>query len=179
MKKNVLIISASPRQGGNSDTLCDQFLTGAKEAGHHAEKILLKDYKINYCTGCGVCNTKHKCVLKDDMAKLLDKMVAADVIVLASPVYFYSINGQLKTFIDRCVPRYTDIIGKDFYYIITAADTSKANMKKAIECLRGFTLDCLPDTREKGIVYGLGAWQIGEIKDKKAMQEAYELGKKC
>ncbi|HJD19638.1 MAG TPA: flavodoxin family protein, partial [Candidatus Avelusimicrobium excrementipullorum] len=81
MSKNVLIISASPRKGGNSDLLCDRFLAGAREAGHQAEKIFLRDKKINYCLGCGVCNTTHACVQKDDMAPLLDKMVAADVIV--------------------------------------------------------------------------------------------------
>ena len=55
MAKKVLIISASPRRGGNSDLLCDQFLKGASEAGHQVEKISLLEHKINYCTGCGVC----------------------------------------------------------------------------------------------------------------------------
>jgi multimeric flavodoxin WrbA len=179
MSKNILIISASPRKGGNSDTLCDQFAKGAKEAGNKVEKIFLKNYHINYCTGCGVCNTTHKCVLKDDMEPLLDKMVAADAIVLSTPVYFYSMAGQMKTFIDRCVPRYTEIEGKDIYMIITAADTSKDNMHKVIEALRGFTVDCLPACTEKGIVYGLGAWQVGEIKKLSAMKEAYEMGKRA
>ena len=57
MSKKVLIISASPRKGGNSDLLCDQFLKGAKEAGHDVEKVFLRDRKINYCIGCGVCNS--------------------------------------------------------------------------------------------------------------------------
>ncbi len=64
--KQVLILSGSPRKGGNSDLLCDQFLLGAKEAGNQVEKIFLRDKKIGYCIGCGVCNTTHKCVLKDD-----------------------------------------------------------------------------------------------------------------
>lgn len=70
--------------------------------------------RIGYCRGCGVCNRTHKCVQNDDMAAVLDKMVAADVIVMATPVYFYSMNGQLKTLIDRTVPRYEEIRGKDF-----------------------------------------------------------------
>lgn len=179
MSKKILIISASPRKGGNSDSLCDQFLLGAKEAGHNVEKIFLRDHKINYCMGCGVCNSKHTCVQKDDMKELLDKMVNADVIVLSTPVYFYTMDAQLKTFIDRCVPRYTDISNKDFYFILSAADTEKANLKPAIEGLRGFTRDCLDGTKEKGIIYGVGAWQIGEIKKLSAYQEAYEIGKKC
>jgi multimeric flavodoxin WrbA len=115
MSKKVLILSASPRKGGNSDTLCDEFLRGARDAGHEAEKVFLRDRKINYCTGCGVCNSTHQCVQKDDMADVLDKMVSADVIVMATPVYFYTMDAQMKTLIDRTVPRYTEISNKDFY----------------------------------------------------------------
>ena len=111
------------------------------------------------------------------MAEILEKMLEADVIVLATPVYFYAMNGQMKTLIDRSVPRYTDISGKDFYFIITAADTDKNIMEKIIESFRGFTRDCLPDAHEKGIIYGLGAWQIGDIKSTPAMKQAYDTGK--
>ena len=179
MTKKVLIISASPRKGGNSDLLCDQFLLGAKEAGHPVEKIFLRDHKINYCLGCGVCNNTHKCVQKDDMKALLDKMVDADIVVLATPVYFYTMDAQLKTFIDRCVPRYTEISNKDFYFIVSAADTNKNNLAPTIEGLRGFTRDCLDGTNEQGIIYGTGAWQVGEIKNLPAYKMAYEAGKKC
>ena len=106
MTKKILVLSSSFRKGGNSDTLCDQFVKGAVEAGHQVEKIFINDKQIGYCHGCGVCNTTHKCVLHDDMAEILDKMIQADVIVMATPVYFYSMNGQMKTLIDRTVPRY-------------------------------------------------------------------------
>lgn len=89
MSKKVLILSSSPRRGGNSDTLCDEFLRGAQEAGHEVEKIFLKDKTIHYCTGCGVCNEGKPCPQKDDAPEIVRKMVAADVIVLATPVYFY------------------------------------------------------------------------------------------
>ncbi len=177
MSKKVLIISASPRKGGNSDTLCDEFMRGATDAGHQVQKVRLAEHKIGYCTGCGVCNQTHRCILKDDMENLLDTMLAADVIVLATPVYFYAMNGQLKTFIDRCVPKYTEIKNKDFYFIITAADTDKTIMEKVIESLRGFMRDCLPDAHEKGIIYGLGVWQMGDVKRSPALNEAYEMGK--
>lgn len=111
------------------------------------------------------------------MADLLDKMVKADVIVLATPVYFYSMDGQLKTFIDRTVPRYTEISNKDFYYIMTAADTQKSSLNRTIEALRGFTEDCLPGANEADIIYGTGAWKIGEIKNTPAYNEAYKMGK--
>ncbi len=80
MSKKVLVLSTSPRQGGNPDMLCDQFMLGAKEAGNQAEKIFLRDKKINYCVGCYACNGEANCIQQDDMAEVLEKMIAADVI---------------------------------------------------------------------------------------------------
>jgi len=157
--------------------LCDEFIRGAQEAGNEAEKVFLHTCKINFCTGCGICSSTHKCVHQDDMAAILDKMVQADVIVLATPIYFYTMDGQMKTLIDRTVPRYTEIADKDFYFIVAAADTNKAAMERAISGFRGFTEDCLTNPHEKGIIYGTGVWQIGEIKNSPAMQQAYEMGK--
>ena len=91
MSKKVLILSSSPRRNGNSDHLCNEFMRGAAEAGHQVEKILLKDKHINYCTGCSVCSMYGKpCPQKDDAAEVVEKMIAADVIVMATPVYFYT-----------------------------------------------------------------------------------------
>ena len=179
MSKKVLVLSASFRKHGNSDLLCDEFIKGAKEAGNEVEKIYLNDKHINFCKGCGVCNSTHKCIQQDDMAEILDKMVNADVIVMATPVYFYAMNGQMKTLIDRTVPRYTEISNKDFYFILAAADDNKDNLARALEGFRGFTQDCLNGTKEKGIIYGVGAWQAGEIKGTPAMKEAYNMGKAC
>ena len=176
MSKKVLVLSASPRKRGNSDLLCDQFILGAKEAENQAEKIFLRDKKIGYCTGCGSCNNGHKCVQKDEMADILEKMIAADVIAMATPVYFYTMNGQMKTFIDRTVSRYTEISNKEFYFIVTAADGRKQAMERTLEEFRGFT-SCLSGAKEKGIIYGTGAWNIGDIKGSKAMGQAHEMGK--
>jgi len=177
MSKNVLILSSSPRRGGNSDLLCNQFASGAQEAGHNVEKIFLKDRKISYCSGCGVCiNGKRSCSQKDDMAEILDKMVAADVIVMATPVYFYTMCGQMKTLIDRTCARYTEINNKDFYFIVTAADESHRAMERTLEEFRGFT-SCLEGAEEKGIIYGTGAWNIGDIKKSDAMNKAFDMGK--
>jgi len=178
MPKKVLIVSASPRKGGNSDLLCDQFLRGAKEAGHDAEKIFLRDKKINHCVACGACQGNGgNCVQKDDMAEVLDKMTVADVIVMATPVYFYTMNGQMKTLIDRTYSRYTKISNKEMYFIVAAATGSKQATERALEGFRGFT-SCLNGVREKGIVYGTGAWKMGDIKGSKAMTQAFEMGKK-
>ena len=175
--KKVFLLSASPRKGGNSDILCDEFMRGAVEAGNKAEKIFLREKNINYCTGCGTCSFLGKpCPQKDDMAKILDKLIEADVIVMATPVYFYTMDAQMKTLIDRCCSRYTEMKEKEFYFIVTAAVDSIAQMERTVEGLRGFTV-CLDGPRERGVIYGAGVWQAGEIKDKPAMQEAYDAGR--
>jgi len=177
MSKKVLIISSSPRKNGNSDTLCNQFSKGALETGNQVEKIFLKYKNINYCTGCGTCNSTHKCILNDDMAQILDKMVNSDVIVLATPVYFYTMDAQMKTLIDRTVPRYTEISNKEFYFITTAADNNKSMLQRTIDGFRGFTTDCLDNAIEKGIIYGIGAWNVGDIQNTPSFNEAYEMGR--
>ena len=111
------------------------------------------------------------------MSVILGKMVEADAIVMATPVYFYTMDAQMKTLIDRCVPRYTELSNKDFYFIVSAADTSKKMMQRTIDGFRGFTDDCLENPCEKGIIYGTGAWNVGEINGTPAMKEAFEMGK--
>ena len=176
--KNVLILSSSPRRGGNSDTLCDEFMQGAIESGHRVDKVFLRDKTIHPCTGCGVCSQyKKPCPQKDDAAEIIGKMLAADVIVMATPVYFYTLSAQMKTLIDRTCARYTEMGGKEFYFILTAAEESVEMMERTVECFRGF-LDCLDDPEERGVVYGVGAWQAGEIEGMPAMDEVYELGRR-
>jgi multimeric flavodoxin WrbA len=176
--KKVLILSGSPRKGGNSDTLCDEFARGASEAGHSVEKIRLSEKRIGYCTACYACKGNHRCVQKDDMGEILDKMVDADVIVLATPVYFYTMCAQMKTLIDRTLPRYTEIIGKEFYYIATMADTDNTAMERTFDGIRGFTIECLYGAVEKGVIFGSGAWQLGDIQRTAALKQAIDMGKR-
>lgn len=177
MSKNVLIISASPRKGGNSDTLCDQFAKGTQEAGNHVEKLRLAELQIDYCSACYVCKKLGHCVKQDDMTMVIDKMKASDVIVLATPVYFYTMNAQLKTMIDRTLggAQTPGLENKEFYLIATAAD-GKAEMERTIDGIRGY-LECLPGAIENGVIYGAGVWQLGDIQRNPAMKEAYEMGK--
>lgn len=175
MKKKVLMISGSPRKGGNSETLLGQFEKGAREAGNEVEKVNLREKKIAPCMACYGCRGTKTCVQKDDMGELLEKMVEADVLVLATPVYFYSMDGQLKTMIDRTLPRYTEIADKDVYLIATAAAGRRA-MERTMDAMKGFT-DCLPGARVKGEIYGEGVYQKGEVEGTPAYQEAYEAGK--
>lgn len=175
--KKVVVLSGSPRKGGNSDLLCDRFVEGAREAGHEVEKIFVRDKKINYCTGCGTCFQGGKpCPQKDDMSALLDKMIAADAIVMATPVYFYTMNGQMKTLIDRTCARYTEINDKDFYFIMTAADENKQSLERTLEEFRGFTY-CLEGANEKGVIYGTGVWEKGEVNNTAFINDAFRMGK--
>jgi multimeric flavodoxin WrbA len=151
-------------------------MKGALEAHHHVDKVCLAEKEIHYCTGCYACARTGKCAQKDDMAPILECMTAADVIVLATPVYFYTMCGQMKTMIDRTVARYTKISDKEFYFIVAAADSSKPAMERTLEGFRGFT-SCLRGAQEKGVIYGTGAWNKGDILKSRAMQQAYEMGK--
>ena len=176
--KKVLILSGSPRRG-NSDALCDAFFQGAKEVGHDVEKIRVIEKKVHYCTGCYVCKqTGGKCAYQDDMGEILSKILAADVIVLASPVYFFSVCAPLKTVLDRTVARWKEIRDKEFYFLVTAAEDEEGVTTTTLDCMRGF-MSCCKGSVEKGVVEGLGIYEIGEmqIKGQKFLDEAYQLGK--
>jgi multimeric flavodoxin WrbA len=177
MAKKVLILSGSPRVKGNSDLLCDEFLRGVKDAGNDGEIMRIASKKIGFCTGCETCAKTKKCFQQDDMYEILLKMSKAQVIVLATPVYFYSMDGQMKTLIDRTLPIYTELKDKEFYIILTAAETNKEIMQPTVDGFRGF-FDCLENPKEKGILYGLGVWKKGEVKETALMEEAYKMGSK-
>lgn len=177
MSKNVLILSGSPRRQGNSDILCDEFARGAAEAGHRVEKIRVAEKNIGFCRACYACRETGSCVIRDDMAEILQKMIDCDVMVLASPVYFYAIDAQLKAVIDRSVARWTEVRGKEFYYIVTAADGERAAAETTVACLRGYA-DCVEDAKEMGVIYGMGVYEKGEVTWTAAMAEAYEMGRR-
>ncbi len=175
--KKVLILSGSPRMNGNSNMLCDEFARGAMEAGCEVEKINVQRKKVAGCLGCNVCYKKDgECVQKDDMTEIREKMIAADVIVLSSPIYFYSMTAQLKAVIDRTYAFFEALAGKTFYFIISCAAPEESFTETMKASLRGFTC-CVPDAVEGGIVLGLGTNEPGEVKDSEAMVKAYEMGK--
>lgn len=175
--KKVLILSGSPRKNGNSDILCDEFAHGATDSGHIVEKIRIAEKQIGYCRACYACrSTGGKCIIDDDMAELMNKIIEADVLVLASPVYFYSIDAQLKAVIDRTVCRWTEVKNKEFYYIVTAADGETEAAETTVACFHGYA-ECVEGAEEKGVIYGMGAYEKGEVKNTPAFYEAYNMGK--
>ena len=175
--KNVLILEGSPRANGNSTILSEAFAKGAKEAGCSVETIRVARKKVAGCLGCNACyRNGGTCVQKDDMAEIRDKMLAADVIVLASPIYFYSMTAQMKAVIDRTYAFYQQLAGKTFYFLITCAATEAEYTQTMLAALRGFTC-CVPEAKEGGVVLGLNAMDAGDIRKTDAPEQAYQMGK--
>ena len=172
----VLAISSSPRKGGNSDVMCDEFLKGAAESGNETQKIRLAEKKIAHCAACYGCAESHVCVYSDDMAEVLYALKTADVIALASPVYFYSVCAQMKTMIDRCLADYLEIKDKTFYLIVTAADPQHSAADETLADFRGY-LRCLPGAKEAGVIFGTGTWDKGDVYRHPSLKQAYEKGR--
>lgn len=175
--KSVLIISGSPRKGGNTDLLCDAFARGAEEVGGRVEKVFLADYRIDYFSEADEQRVGNRAnEAEDDVPMLVDKMVQADVIVLASPVYYMNITGQLKTFIDRTFGRYREMKNKEFFYLTACADPEESTADWAINGFRGFVM-CLPNPTERGMVKAIGMGRKGAVKGSQYEIAAYNLGK--
>ncbi len=167
LHKKILVISASPRENSNSDALCDEFMRGAKRTGHHVEKIRLSEKNINYCTGCLACiHDPGACVQDDDMSDIHKKMLAADVLILATPVYFHIMNGRMKVFIDRVCPIYTMMRDKEVYFSVSCAGGSD-QVESAVESLRVLTRSCR-GIKEKGVMAVTGEWDEGAAKGRPA-----------
>ena len=174
--KKVLILEGSARPNGNSCILSNEFARGAEEVGHSVEKVQISRKKLSGCLGCNACyRNGGTCVQKDDMEEIRAKMLDADIIVLASPIYFYSMTAQMKTVIDRTYAFFNQLAGKTFYFIVTCAATDASFTETMLASLRGFTC-CVPEAKEGGVVLGIGAMEAGEIRKSDAMQQAYQMG---
>lgn len=178
MSKSVLIISTSPRKGGNSDALAEEFARGARTAGHQVEKIELYDKTINFCRGCLVCQKTKRCVIRDDADVIAQKMCDAQVIVFATPIYYYEMCGQMKTMLDRANPLYpADYAFRDVYLLAAAAETDESAMDGAVKGLEGW-IACFEKARLAGTVFGGGADDVGTIQGNPALRDAYEMGER-
>ena len=178
MIKKILVISTSLRKGGNSDTLADELIRGAKENGNNVEKICLEGKTIGFCKGCLACQQTQKCVIKDDAVNIAEKVKNADTIVFATPIYYYEMSGQMKTLLDRLNPLFpSDYSFREVYMIATAADGNPEAMDIAVKGLQGW-ITCFDKAKLSGVIRGVGVTDIGDIKhNKKLLSEAYEMGK--
>jgi multimeric flavodoxin WrbA len=183
-RQKILIFMGSPRKEGNSTTLAQQVAAGAEAAGAEVESFFLHDLSVQPCNACDVCrdNTETDCILDDDLRDLFPKLRQADGIVMASPIYWFTVSAQTKLFMDRWYalggPQGHSFKGKKFGIVLTYADTDPFT-SGAVNALRTFQ-DALNYVKAEivDMVYG-SAWEAGEIKDnQKVMGKAYELGKK-
>lgn len=175
--KNVLVISTSPRKGGNSESLALEFAKGAQEAGNKVETVFFREKNIGFCKGCLACTKTNRCVIKDDAAELVEKMLAADVIAFATPIYYYEMSGQMKTLLDRGNPMYSaDYAFRDIYLLSAAAEEGEDVPKRAVNGLEGW-IECFPKAHLAGTVFAGGVNAVGDIKGHSALNEAYEMGK--
>ena len=174
---NVLMISSSPRKGGNSDTLADAFVNGALDAGHVVEKVNLYDKVISFCKGCLACQKTKRCVIHDDADDIAQKMLTTDVIVFATPIYYYEMCGQMKTMLDRTNPLYSsDYAFRDIYLLATAADEDVHSVDGALKGLSGW-ISCFERARLSGTVFAGGVDAVGDIQGHPSLNQAYEMGK--
>lgn len=178
MSKRILVLSTSPRIGGNSETLADVFIKGAEEAGHETKKICLYDKKIEFCKGCLGCQTTGKCILRDDAERIIAQMKAMDVLVFATPIYFYEMSGQMKTLLDRTNPLFpAEYEFRDIYLLATSADEEESSTEAAVKGLEGW-ISCFEKSRLAGVVRGTGADKKGAIEEcGEALSAAYEMGR--
>lgn len=177
MNKKVLILSSSPRKGGNSEALAAAFAEGAKEAGNQVETIYLREKQYSFCRGCLACQSIGHCVINDDTIEIVKKMHDADVLVFASPVYYYSISGQLKTMLDRANP----LFGSDYaftkaYLLAAAAEDGDETFEGSEKAVQGW-IDCFDRCELAGTVYAGGVTEVGDIAGHPAIAKAREMGK--
>jgi len=182
MAKNVLVFKGSPREKGNSSILAEKAAEGAIVAGAEVESYALHHMDIRPCDACDTCQETGVCVLKDDMQLLYPRLLKADAIVIASPIYWFTMNAQTKLFIDRWYAMNNSqgnaLRGKQFGILLTYGDTDPY-ISGAINAIRTFQ-DMLRyiGAEISGMVYGT-ANDIGDIqKQPELMAQAYKLGEK-
>jgi NAD(P)H-dependent FMN reductase len=173
MSKKVFIVSSTMRKGGNSEILADQFEKGAIESGNEVKRINLRDINLKFCVGCLYCQSHDN----DDINSLLKDVQISDVLVFATPIYYYEMSGQLKTFLDRMnplFPRTNEF--KEVYLLATAADGELSATDGAVKGVQGW-IDCFDGVSFKGLVFGGNAEAKGDVNNSDAPKRAYQMGK--
>ena len=175
--KRVIVISTSLRRGSNSDKLADSFIEGAKSSGNEVEKISLAGKNIQFCKGCLGCQKLGHCIIDDDVNGIMSKVLTSDVVVWATPIYYYEMSGQMKTLIDRMNAMYEqDYQFRDVYLLTTAAEEEEETPKRAEIGLTGW-LDCYPKSHLARTLFCGGVNAPYEIDGNAKLQAAFDMGK--
>ena len=176
--KKVIVISTSLRRGSNSDMLADQFVEGAKAAGNEVEKISLVGKNIQFCKGCLGCQKLGRCVINDDVNDIMAKVLKADVVCWATPIYYYEMSGQMKTLLDRLNPLYSsDYRFRNVYMMSVAAEDDPHVPDRASSGLQGW-IECFEKASFAGSLFCGGINDPGEAAGRINTQEkVYGFGR--
>lgn len=172
--KNIFVISSSLRNGSNSEILAKELVRGAS-LNNNVEYISLKNIDLKFCLGCLSCQRTGKCVISDDIGSYLDKISNADILVFATPIYYYGMSGQLKTFLDRLNPLYNrNNKFKEVYLLATCADDSLSAIDKTILALNGW-IECFEGVELKGTLLATSSSGPNTLAEE-FKNKAYSLG---
>lgn len=172
----IVVLVGSVRKNGNTDLLARAFVDGARK-NNDVEVVSVADYRVNPCLGCNACFARenHECFQKDDMDLIYEKLLEADIIVAASPVYFYGISAQLKAVVDRLhTPLRNEFHVKKLALLLVGA-AALPELFDAIKVQYQLILNFF-HLEDAGMVLVRGVKDIGDIKGHLALQEAYDLG---
>jgi multimeric flavodoxin WrbA len=183
MAKKILALMSSPRKNGNSTLLGQKIADGATAAGARVEVLNLAKMTIRPCIACDKCHAADDkfCIIRDDMRNLYQKVMDADGLIWASPVYFFTVSAQLKLFMDRCYafggPSGFALKGKKMAVALTYGDKDPFG-SGAVNALRTFQ-DAFAylEAPFVGSVYGTGLEPGDILKNRAVMKEAFQLGK--
>lgn len=175
---NVLIISSSPRANSTTDIICNAVAEGARNSGHRVVKFNIAGMSIENCKACEVCHSGNSgCCLNDDMEKTLAEYAEADVLVLATPVYFWNMSGLLKNWIDRTYSIYRKQKIKKTVLIAASAGNNPAMFEPIISGYKGYVA-CMRGPKDCGILTFSGEFNTKNEKSKEILNKAYEIGEK-
>lgn len=175
-KMKILVLTGSPRKNGNSNTLADNFIKGARESGHHVERFDAAFAEVHPCIGCNKCGMNGPCVFKDDFEFVRQHIVDADVVVFATPMYYFGISAQLKTVIDRFYAINGQIHRpKKAVLLMTYANTA-LSQAEPIKSHYQTLIDYL-GWKDAGQIIASGVWPVGAVNQTEYPKQAYELGK--
>ena len=174
---NILILQASPNLKGSTAILADEFARGAREAGHAVTRVDVDRLDIAPCTGCVACGYEGPCVQHDDMDGLRRQILAADMLVLATPLYYYGMAAQLKCVIDRFCSANASITRKRLRSaLLTVAWNADDWTFEALEA-HYHTLVRYLHWQDAGMVLGYGCGSPSMTRASRYPQVAYELGR--
>lgn len=175
-KMKILVITGSPRKNGNSNTLADNFIKGAQEAGHTVVRFDSAFKNVHPCIACNKCGMNGQCVFRDDFEFVKANIIDSDAVVFITPMYYFGVSAQIKAVIDRfCAINGQISKPKKAALLMTYADTSEKEAQPIINHYE-VLLNYLGWT-DIGKIIAPGVWVEGDVMNTHYPQKAYELGK--